>query len=169
MDNFQKYSNTIYDFSITSKLRGAWFKMLVDAAKADNSTHEEKLIVCSQFRRLQEYFQCGKCKRHFKIHLERFPPEAVISEPDGLFKWTVKFMSDVNERLGKDKYEYNIIYPMFHIPGYSVCHGDTNNIVYDNPFVNRSGAQVKSSELSNTNITYSNGDSHISRSPHYRV
>jgi hypothetical protein len=121
MNQFEKYSGSIYDFSITSKMRGTWFKMLVDSSLADESTKEEKIFFCKQIRRLREYFQCSDCAKHFGEYLLSHPPETEILKNDGLFTWVVNFMNSVSNRLGKELYELDIIYPMFHTPGIMVC------------------------------------------------
>ena len=168
VNNFKLYEGTIYDFSITSKMRGTWFKMLVDAAGGDESPVEEKLVVCKQIRRLHQYFQCGKCKKHFGSYLVSHPPETEVNKTDGLFKWVVKFLNDVNNRIGKELYIYNTLYPMFHTPGYSVCNASTTSDAKPNTseFVSR-GSKVRSSY--NPSITYDKGDESIRRSPHHSV
>lgn len=116
-NHFDDIKGTMYDFSDTSKMRGTWFKMLIDASKADKSSREEKIIVCGQFRTLCEYFPCAHCKQHFKMRLLNYPPELVINDKDGLFMWTYEFMNSVNLRLNKPLYEYSITYSIFHISG----------------------------------------------------
>jgi hypothetical protein len=103
-------------------MRGMWCKMLVDSAKADISSKEEKLYVCGQLRTLCDFFPCSKCKTHFKEYLAKHPPEIIIDDNDGLFEWTFDFLNNVQSRLNKPLYDYKLLYPIFHTPGYIICN-----------------------------------------------
>jgi hypothetical protein len=153
--SFEKYRGTQYDFSDTSKMRGTWFKMLIDAAKADGSTREERIVVCGQIRTLCEYFQCLKCKAHFIRRLESSPPEMEIDKKDGLFNWTINFANAISIEKGKEEYDMKIIYPMFHSSAHllcdSGCDGSTSTQV----------GQVRityGGSRQDTGITYGEGD-----------
>ena len=113
------YKGTIYDFSDTSKMRGEWHMLLVITATAD--TPIKKRIVCEQIRSCHKYFQCLKCKKHFGRYLISHPPEVELDKEDGLFDWIIVFMNVIQERLGKELYDRNILYPMFHEVGMIMC------------------------------------------------
>jgi hypothetical protein len=132
LNNTEKLKNTIYDFSDTSKMRGMWYKMLIDAAKADNSTKEEILYVCGQLRTLCDFFPCLNCKLHFKERLSIYPPELVIDETDGLFIWTYEFLNSVNSRINKPLYDYKIIYPIFHTTQFTPCNSLSGETIQEN-------------------------------------
>jgi hypothetical protein len=122
MNMYEQYKGTIHDFSDRSRMKGNWFAILVITASADMSDdYEEKLVVCKQLRKMQEYFQCGECKEHFGEHITNFPPETEIEKNDGLFYWAVGFLNSVSARIGHELYNIRILYPMFHIPGAMLC------------------------------------------------
>ena len=116
------YKGTIYDFSDTTKMRGAWKILLIITATAN--TIEKKRIVCEQIRSCYTFFQCAKCKKHFGQYLINHPPEVEIDKIDGLFDWIIDFMNVIQKRLGKPLYEKKILYPMFHENGMVTCNDD---------------------------------------------
>lgn len=122
MNHYQKYKDTIYDFSDTSKYKGMWKAILIITSGADVSGNPaESLIVCGQLRRMQEFMQCSECKDHFGEYLFNEPPEDEAHRIDGLFYWAVRFLNAVSERIGHALYDIRILYPMFHTPGFMVC------------------------------------------------
>ena len=132
MNAYEQYKGTIYDFSDRSKMRGNWFAILVITASADMSDdQDEKIVVCKQIRKMQEFFQCGECKEHFGEYITNSPPEIEINKRDGLFYWAVGFMNAVSERIGHELYNMRIIYPMFHIPGIMVCETQCKGPTHD--------------------------------------
>ena len=120
--NADRKAVDIYDFSDTSKMRGAWHLLLVLTSKTVTMTR--RIVVCEQLREYQAMFPCLKCKIHFAERLNAHPPEAEIDDEDGLFKWTVEFMNSINKRLGKPLYDYTRLYIMFHDIGYKTCAED---------------------------------------------
>jgi len=122
MSMYEKYKGTIYDFSDRSKMRGNWFAILVIAASADESDdYAEKIVVCKQLRKMQEYFQCGECKEHFGKYLGTNPPEEEIDLPNGLLDWAIDFLNSVSERTGHELYDRKVLHTMFHNPGLMLC------------------------------------------------
>ena len=116
--SYSNYKGTMYDFSVTSKMRGMWFKLLLDAAGADATGVEgddtEKVVYIRQFRRLQENFPCGMCKDHFGVYLSQHHIEREINRVDGLFNYVVRFMNCINKRIGKEEYDTAVLYSFFH-------------------------------------------------------
>lgn len=121
MNTSERYKGTIYDFSDTSKMRGAWFTLLVNSALADYSTIEERIVLCKQIRAMCEYFQCLRCKAHFTRRLEAVPPEGEIDKKDGMFNWVVDFANHVSRTKSKEEYVHSVIYPMFHSSDHVSC------------------------------------------------
>jgi hypothetical protein len=105
---------TQYDFSMTSKMRGMWFKIILDGVGADEGDKYEKIVYLRQFRRLQEHFPCSMCKQHFGEYIRLYPPEQVVTLKDGFFNYVVEFMNSINRGLGKPEYDRDILYDMFH-------------------------------------------------------
>ena len=169
-----KYRGTQYDFSDTSKMRGTWFKMLIDAAKADGSSKEERILVCGQIRTLCEFFQCLKCKAHFAARLSTHAPEAWIDKRDGLFTWTVDFANSVSIAKGKPTYEMEVIYPMFHSSNHLTCDSgcdgteeasDNSTSATNRPVTGKIEIGGRDSRR-HANMTYGEGDSQYRRLPY---
>lgn len=182
MKNLEQYRGTIYDFSDTSKMRGAWHKMFCDAAKADGSTHEERVIVCSQIRNHCEHFQCLKCKAHYVRYLDNNPPEGSIEKKDGLFDWTLEFANSVSKAKGKELYDRKIIYPMFHSGAYLTCDSGCDSRASEGSTTAGDGKEAGSvtirsrSHVANprgleddVRVTYSEGDYGYRRQAYDRV
>lgn len=170
MKNLEQYRGTIYDFSDTSKMRGAWHKMFCDAAKADGSTHEERVVVCGQIRYHCEHFQCLKCKAHFVRYLDVNPPEAAVEKKDGLFDWTLDFANSVSKAKGKELYDRKIIYPMFHSGAYLTCDsGCDGTTAGDGKEVGSVTIRSRSHPAEDVRVTYSEGDSGYRRQAYDRV
>lgn len=108
------YKGTQYDFSITSKMRGMWFKIILDSVGADEGDNMEKIVYLRQFRRLQQHFPCAMCKKHFGEYILMYPPEQVMNLKEGFFNYIVEFMNSINRRIGKEEYDRNILYGMVH-------------------------------------------------------
>ena len=172
-NRLNEYRGTIYDFSDTTKMRGAWHKMFCDAAKADGSTHEERVVVCGQIRYYCEHFQCLKCKAHFVRYLDVNPPEAAVERKDGLFDWTLDFANSVSKAKNKQQYDRETLYPMFHSGAYLTCDSGCDRRVSeggrDAKEVGSVTISSRSSPSDDIRVTYSEGDTGYNRPAYGKV
>ena len=67
-------------------------------------TSEEQEIVNNFIYSIGDLIPCEECKKHFKITIEKFPPNTNSREL--FFKWGVDIHNKVNERIGKKIINY---------------------------------------------------------------
>ncbi|CEQ41265.1 hypothetical protein JCM21900_004694 [Sporobolomyces salmonicolor] len=66
----------------------------------------QKSSMLSLLRSLPTLYPCGVCADHLGQYMERDPPErAIESGRDGIEGWMCRAHNEVNERLGKDKFD----------------------------------------------------------------
>ena len=112
-------SNSTYNFSDCSKLRGAWFVILSNSCyTADPITDK---IFCKQLRVLQDCFPIDSDAEFFGDYLLQNPPEEQIGELMGMFIWTVNYMNAYRRYTGAQEYQRYILYKEFHEPGFNTC------------------------------------------------
>jgi hypothetical protein len=95
---------------------GIWFVIHSFAWKTRK--REDKIFFCKLIYELSEDLRCSKCQEHFKEYLRNNPPELCFAINDEstipyLFKWSWNFHNSVNERIGKQKMDFNNLVDFF--------------------------------------------------------
>lgn len=96
--------NVTAQFDIKKYGPGMWYSIHQDAKIADKNLTRDEFI--KNLKSKFELFPCDKCKEHINSYIKDFP----IEKSENLFYWTWKFHNDVNKRLGKQEFAYEIIH-----------------------------------------------------------
>lgn len=87
----------------------AWrFLHAVTFAYPEKPTKEHKEAARNLFRSLKLMLPCGDCCQHYCKGMDSDPVDNHLESKDALSRWLVKFHNQVNERLGKSQYAYEL-------------------------------------------------------------
>lgn len=82
-----------------------WFYMhTISFNYPDNPNFNDKSNYLNFYNSLKTTIPCEKCKNHYSSHLLQNPPR--LETRDSLVKWTIDLHNQVNETLGKRKWDY---------------------------------------------------------------
>ena len=59
----------------------------------------------SLLRSLPTLYPCGDCAGHLGDYMKVHPPEEAVKTREGVERWMCQAHNEVNERLGKDRFE----------------------------------------------------------------
>lgn len=89
---------------------GLWFTFHVTSLEARNLISKQYAI--RNMRLIATKLRCLKCRNHARDYMNKDPPELSRN----LFRWTVDFHNSVNERLGKELWNYHKAYLYYSDP-----------------------------------------------------
>lgn len=96
--------NVSSHFDIKKYGPGMWYSIHQDAKISDKDSTRNQFI--NNLKSKFELFPCDKCKEHITQYMKDYP----LEKSENLFYWTWKFHNDVNKRLGKQEFSYEVIY-----------------------------------------------------------
>ncbi|GAA5982410.1 hypothetical protein JCM5350_000400 [Sporobolomyces pararoseus] len=68
-------------------------------------TIHQQSSMLSLLRSLPTLYPCGNCADHLGEYMKLNPPEEAVKTRNGVEKWMCQAHNEVNERLGKEKFE----------------------------------------------------------------
>lgn len=88
----------------------AWkFLHAVTFAYPDEPTKEHKKAALELFTSLKYMLPCGECCNHYCQAFDKQKIEKHLESRDSLSRWLVDFHNQVNERLGKPTFQYDLV------------------------------------------------------------